>query len=505
MKQALYRVKLPFSTEDIGASLLILAGAILRLRQYLTGRSLWADEAMLALNIVERDVARLFQPLEFDQGAPIGFLLVEKLLHSLLGTHEFVLRLFPLLVGLTSLGLFYLLLRRFTDGVGLLVALALFAFNPRLIYYSSEVKQYIGDVAVALGLLLIAAPAFRPSAGRRDFLWLTLAGLVALWFSHPALFVLAGIGLALLIVHVRRKDVSRLGIIVGIGGVWVVEIALLYLLILRDLSQNTYMQEYWRGAFLPIPPWSDTGWFVRSLQENIGIQFGIPYAVFPVFLVILAGWVLLWFRQREYALVIACIVGFMLTASALKLYPVFERMILFLVPIGLLLIGKAMEAIFERVQRFHVLGVLFVLFLTGYLLYGPLITSVQNFVEPRYYEHIRPSMATLRDSWRDGDALYVSYGAVPAFRFYAPAYGLEGISYVSGQREDYEAPGKILSRLDTFQGKPRLWLLFSHVYENENFNERELILDSLSQKGEKKREFRIPGTSVFLYLYDLRE
>ena len=83
---------------------------MLRLRQYLTGRSLWADEAMLALNIVTRDFAGMFQPLDYDQGAPIGFLLVEKLFHALLGKHELALRLFPLLVGLISLWLFYRLL-----------------------------------------------------------------------------------------------------------------------------------------------------------------------------------------------------------------------------------------------------------------------------------------------------------------------------------------------------------------------------------------------------------
>ena len=248
--------------------MLLLLGVLLRLRQYLTGRSLWADEAMLALNIVNRNFGGMFQPLDYDQGAPIGFLLVEKIFNSILGKNEFALRLFPLLVGLLSLWLFYLLLKRITNGAGLFTALALFAFNPRLVYYSSEVKQYILDVAVTIALLLIAAPVFNPSPRKKDFAWLALAGLLALWFSHPALFVLAGIGLALVIVYLKRRDVASLRFVIGMGILWVLDIGLLYLLILKDLSQNAYMREYWQGAFLPMPPWSDPGWFVRSHQAK---------------------------------------------------------------------------------------------------------------------------------------------------------------------------------------------------------------------------------------------
>ena len=492
------------SWEKAAAALLILSGMILRLRQYLTGRSLWVDEAMLALNIVERDFAGMFQPLDYDQGAPLGFLLVEKLFNLILGKHEFALRFFPLLVGLASLWLFYLLLKRLTSGPGLLVPLALFAFNPRLIYYSSEVKQYILDVALTILLLLVAAPAFQPVPRKKDFAWLGLAGMVALWFSHPALFVLAGIGLALVIMALKRRDYSSLRSIMGIGALWLLNIAFLYVLILKDLSQNAYMREYWQGAFLPVPLWSDPGWFTRSLSENIGLQFGVPYAVFVVFFLMLVGGVMLWFHQRGVAIAIGSILLVTLIAAALQLYPVFERMILFLVPIGLLLLGKAVEALHQRVQRFSVPGWLSVLFLAGYLLYGPLAASSQNFIEPKYFEHIRPSMATLRDAWKDGDALYVSNGALPAFRFYAPFYGLETISYEYGKRDDYKNTKAILSQLDSLKGQPRTWILLSHVYQKDNFNEREYVLNYLDEIGEKKREFRVPGTSVFLYLYDLR-
>ena len=491
------------SWDKAAAALLILLGAVLRVRQYLTGRSLWADEAMLALNIVERNFAGMFQSLDYDQGAPIGFLLVEKLFNSILGKHEFALRLFPLLVGLLSVGLFYLLLRRVTSGAGLLVALAWFAFNPRLIYYSSEVKQYIVDVAVTILLLLIAAPVLKGSRQRKEYVWLTVAGLLALWFSHPALFVLAGIGLALVVIHLRRRDYSALRLVTGMGVIWLLDIALLYWLILKDLSQNAYMKEYWQGAFLPVPLWSDPGWFAKALDENIGIQFGIPYAVHLVFFLVLVGWVMMWFDQRGYAIAFACILLVTLTASALQLYPVFERMMLFLIPIGLILIGKAVEAIYARLKRYQLPANLLVSLLAAYLLYGPAVTSLQSFIAPKYFEHIRPTLETLRDSWKDGDALYVSNGALPTFRFYAPFYGLETIPYASGEREDYKVPQNIVSELALLDGQPRVWILLSHVYEREDFNERDFILSYLTGMGERKREFRVPGTSVFLYLYDL--
>ncbi len=201
---AISKLKALFSWERAAVAVLLLLGALLRVRQYLAGRSLWVDEAMLALNIVNRNFAEMFQPLDYDQGSPIGFLLVEKIFNSILGKNEFALRLFSLLVGLLSLWLFYLLSKRIATKAGLFTALALFAFNPRLVYYSSEVKQYIADVVVTISLLLIAAPVFNMSPRKKDFAWLMLAGLIALWFSHPALFVLTGIGLALVIVTLKR-------------------------------------------------------------------------------------------------------------------------------------------------------------------------------------------------------------------------------------------------------------------------------------------------------------
>jgi predicted membrane-bound mannosyltransferase len=101
---AIHKLKASFSWERFVVAAILLIGILLRVRQYLTGRSLWADEAMLALNIVNRGFGGMFKPLDYDQGAPIGFLLVEKLFNSILGKNELALRLFPLLVGLVPYG-----------------------------------------------------------------------------------------------------------------------------------------------------------------------------------------------------------------------------------------------------------------------------------------------------------------------------------------------------------------------------------------------------------------
>jgi hypothetical protein len=114
-------------------------------------------------------------------------------------------------------------------------------------------------------------------------------------------------------------------------------------------------------------------------------------------------------------------------------------------------------------------------------------------------------MSVLQDSWRPGDAIYISNGAEPAFGFYAPLYGLSGTEYLSNAREDYRNPDNITRQLDSLKGKSRVWVLLSHVYEKGGFNEKDFILDDLRRNGRIKREFRVPGTSVYLYLFDLQQ
>ena len=80
--------------------LLFLAGVGIRVVEFLRCRSLWLDEASVSLDIVNRSYWGLLQPLDYDQGAPIGFLWAARFLVKLFGSSELALRGYSLLVAL---------------------------------------------------------------------------------------------------------------------------------------------------------------------------------------------------------------------------------------------------------------------------------------------------------------------------------------------------------------------------------------------------------------------
>lgn len=461
---------------------LILLGVILRLRQYLANRSLWLDEAMLALNIIHKDLGGLLGKLDYEQGAPLGFLLLEKLAVTLFGDGERALRLLPLLASCASLVLFYFLARQILRSPGLLTALALFALSPTLIYYSSEVKQYSTDVLFTVLLLYL----FTRYSSRITNYQLLFTGLLAPWFSHPAIFVLAAIGLTLLIQN-RRSPLPTL----AMGAGWLVSFGILYIVSLRGLSGNEFLRDYWQEYFHQNPLAALLGLFPNP---------GGLTAFAPLLLaVMLLGAGILLARQSKAAGSLLLVFVFAWVASWMQLYPFAGRMILFIVPLVYIFLATVVDLPWNISPRPRFLSPLLALSLAGFLLYTPLLVSTERFISPKYPEHIRPAIAHLNVNLKPGDTLYVYHWALPAFRYYANP----GVAYVAGGLHP-DDPQALLTELDLLRGQPRVWVLFSHIYESGEYNERDWILNYLDQIGERKRQFIEPGTSVYLYLYDLR-
>ncbi|MEY2899105.1 MAG: hypothetical protein RL138_1158, partial [Bacteroidota bacterium] len=142
-------------------TLIILCSGLVLCFQYFANRAFWNDESAIALNILNRDYFGLLKPLDYGQLTPILFLVISKLSASLLPNTELGVRLFPLLAFIASMFTFKKILQYIlTSEVSRVIILSLFAFNLSYLYFSSEFKQYIVDVAVALLIILLNLKAY---------------------------------------------------------------------------------------------------------------------------------------------------------------------------------------------------------------------------------------------------------------------------------------------------------------------------------------------------------
>jgi len=494
------RTKRRFVTGLVIATCLI--GLFLRVYFYAVNRSLWFDEAALARNLVSRSFLDLLEPLESNQGAPIGFLVLQKLVISMLGSRDYVLRLIPLLAGLASVPLMYAVSKQYGGQLSACVSLALFALSPRLIYYSSELKQYSTDVLAALVLLLIVPKCLENKAKPHAFVALGIAGSVAIWLSHPSLFVLAGIALTLGLVFAVRRDKDRVFWLIGIGAAWVTSLGLLYLVSLRHLESNTDLVNYWSGSFAPIPSWSNLGWYYDAWIGLLRDPATLPISAITVGLLILG---IFSFAFRRLPLMFVLLAPFLLTliASALGKYPFSGRLLLFLVPLLFLLLAEGVERVWMVLLRVNrPMAGLVTACLIVYLLWTPIAAAYENLQSPPLGEEIKPAMSYLSQGYQSTDLIYVYIGAEPAFAFYAPVYGFDRNDYIVGvwARND---PGQYLQDVDRLRGSQRVWFVFSHNCSWCTVNEQDFILEHLNEIGVKTGELITSGAAV--YLYDLAE
>jgi hypothetical protein len=407
---------------------LVAVGALVRVVQLLSDRSLWHDEALLVLNILEKPVAEFFEPLDSLQGAPVGFLVAEKAAVGAFGPEEWALRLVPLAAGIVAVGFFAALARRVLAPVMANAALAVFAMLPAFTQYASMVKQYSVDVAVATGLLLAFAVMIEQRFAARGAALLAFAGTAALVVSQPATFVLAAGSAALAMAALRRSDLRSLVGIAAVGAVWLATFAVVYVVSLRDLEA---LQQHWSqdgfDAYAPSPLSPEAfRWLVGAPVglftdgENLGLP--VPLAASAAVLALIGSVALL--RDRPERLVLlGLVVALPLAAATVALFPWIGRFRLFVVPAVLILVAAGAEQLLStaRTRRLAAPVAAAGVVLT---LAFPVVQGTRLLVEPHTLQEIEPALRELRSRWQPGDRLYVYRPAQFAFRYYAHHLGL---------------------------------------------------------------------------------
>lgn len=488
-----------------------MAGAALRLWQYFANSSLSIDEAALALNIIHRPLSELFQPLDYAQVAPPGFLALEKAVVATFGAGEYALRLFPLISGIGALFIFWAVARRTLEGWCVAFAVGLFAFAIPLIYFASQVKQYSSDISVALLLLLLALDIHAQGIQRSRMLAIAGTGAVAVWMSQTALFVMAGIAMAFPFLHWKRDASVRNLMLLGLT-VWILSgaAATLYAFSNMNSVDHEYFKAFWRVGFMPFPPEraADLLWIPQQLTWAFGafgtglgpLHGGLSYRWSPLFTAIMiVGLWGLWHSRREVALFLSLPVLVTFVASAAGLYPFSARLVSFLIPFLLICVAAGAQHLIKGgPHRFEFLNPIAVAILGG----APLF-AIASAWPPSRIQHLRPPLERLAEGRQARDSIYVYSGAELAFRYYAERMKLPFDDVVFGKCA-IGHPRAYLRELDRLRGR-RAWIVITH---EQVPGERELILEYLNRMGkqlesvETSEKYR-PMERASVHLYDL--
>ncbi len=513
--------------------LIIALGIILRLDQYLFNRSLWLDESFVVINVINRSWLELFQaPLEYTAYiTPPGFLLMAKLSITVFGNSDLILRLFPFISGILALILYYPMAKRYVSKRAVPFALLLFAISSNLIIYSSDFKQYSSDVLIAIVLYLLADYIRRHSLNFSRLLLLTIVGIIAVWFSHPSVFILATIGIYLAFPYLLNKEWKQVVKLTLVYMLWLVNFAIIFFFLVSvETVNDKWLHEFWviNGGFMP-SPFSMEGiqWLYTKfalILHNLASLGVIKIAA----VMMIIGFMALLLNKKPAWLLFTMPIVIALCLSFFQMYVFSDRLLLFILPVLYLMIAEGIAQVQIKLLAIPkiptiVAQILIVLSLIFFPVY-------QNFIikDNHVIEEIKPVLETIQGHRLNTDKVYIYYWAEPAFRYYANHYGfnydkchiinpiakpeyIKEVDFSRMQRDlkpvavnDTECilgnsqffhPS--LKDLEQLKGQGRIWFIFSHIGEHE----RQLFLNYLDSIGTRLDENLQPGSSGYLYKF----
>jgi hypothetical protein len=470
------------------AMLVMAIGIAMRIWFYLYNRSMYRDETALALNIVGRTFGGLLKPLDNDQGAPVGFLLLEKAVVKILGNTEYTLRLVPLVASIISLPLFYWVCRKILSPGAALIALIVLAMGAKQYDYSADTKQYSMDVLATVALLLLGSYALK---SKRAAIALAAAGAAAVWFSHPAAFVLAGVGVMLATQWLSTKPRPDPIPLLIAFAVWAGSFAANYLLVLKRLSHSAFMQTFWAqaDAFAPIPKSIEAiVWYKEQFFEIFESPLAMGFVGLCALIFVL-GVIELWRKNKPVAVGVIFPILLALIASALHKYPFKERLILFICPLLAIFIGAGFEYLFQGQRK--AVGIIALIF----LLITPINKTREFIRRPWMHSDMRRVMSVVAKNQQPGDELYVYEYCWYPYEYYRDRFGLQKLQAIRGAQQ-VNGIDQLRAILAPMKGK-RLWIMFEDYPDQQQW--AQIILDGMGKRVVEDKPFQ-----DYVACYDLR-
>lgn len=342
----------------------IAVGLLWRAVRYFEQFPIWGDEAMLLLNILDRDYLGLTRHLDYAQVAPLLFLWLEKTALLTLGSAEWSVHFFPTLAGVLAFGIFARVCRVMFSPVAAGLAVGILAVSYYPVRHACEVKPYAFDLLYAVVFAWLTLEFLRRPERSRWLIALVGVTPLAVFSSYPSVFVGGAVSLVLLPV-MRSASWSQRGLFGAYNLVLVGSFLIHYGLVGHSATDaeaarrsNEFLREYWKDAFPPAAVWQWPTWL---LQVHTGNMLAYPLGAArggssATFLLVLLGSVALW-RSRQRALLALCWLPFALNllAAILGKYPFggSARITQHLAPFICILMAHGFADLLERIRDPH--------------------------------------------------------------------------------------------------------------------------------------------------------
>ncbi len=444
--------------------------------QFVYNRSLWLDEAMLALNIVDRKFLGLLTPLDHIQVAPILFLEIEKMFSLLIPDSEFGLRLLPFLAFILSTYFFIKLLNltnlnKYMQWFGL----SLFAFNPTMIYYSSEVKQYMCDVLVLTSMYyFILKPYHKP---KNQFYILTFVGVISIFLSNIAPIILFTSGLFLLYRYSRGESVGLVQILF-MSVIWLVIFWCYFYFFIAGHPSREMMLTYWtnQDAFFTANPFDilfyKFVWDKWIMITTVLFQLGGVWKAIITLFVVVGIMRLLWLRNVTWLILTTVPIIIHLFISSLRLYPFETRLILYTCPLIVILCLFGLKGIMEMIYKIFQRDLVSVvtLALTLGIVIGGYAKGFYGSRFPFQNEEVKSCLNFITEHKRKADNVYI-HGVSHYFFDYYRSIRLFSISddRIAMSKSLTDVDGEVQKLVDSGES---YWLLFCHLDNGDAYLKR---------------------------------
>ena len=480
--------------KNIVAGLFCL-GFLLRAIEFILNRSLWCDEALLSVNFLNHDYAALLKPLDNNQSAPILFLWIEKLMFLLFGKNDFALRIFPFTVSIISLYLFFrLAINLLAKNFASLIVMFLFATSIFLLRYTLEVKQYQGDMLLALYFSnrLLSAKNYN---NRLFIAEMLCSGIISIWFSNIAVILLVTAG-SVILYNGYKKNKKIPFTWFPVFGVWIISFCIYFYFFIYHHPAESTMLELWKSYFPPLNIFSGAfvAWFISSYKMIVFAL--IPYIskfnpVFYLYMVFAVFGIIELYKKGKDVFII-CVLPFFihLALSFLNKYPVADKFLLYLFPYLYIFLGAGLLYMARLLRT----KPLFKKNALGGIACCIIILSIIDLYQlyPFRLEEIKDTLAFAEKNAAPNQIIYINKGAEDAYNFYnATGFITSGTQFVISERygnsKDYAAA---FANMNGSFG-----ILFSHIKSTIKAQ----LISALKAEYNVSNSFETDGSSCYLF------